>query len=152
MSSTRLPVVTRASAAAEIEAAYRWYERERQGLGEEFLQAVTDLAASIAEYPERFPVIHRDIRRALLKRFPYGIFYRLKANQVIVVACFIPRGIPKNGNRGTNADVLRDSLAGTSNVPVSLSPRTEEVVWTTTPPPATPNYPTTFVATIEPRC
>ena len=88
-------MVTRAIAAAEIEAAYRWYERERSGLGEEFLQAVDDLAKTIAEYPERFPVIHRDIRRALLKRFPYGIFYRLKANQVIVVACFHSKRNPK---------------------------------------------------------
>ena len=95
MNPTNLPVVTRASAAAEIEAAYRWYERERLGLGDEFLQAVNDRVATIAEHPERFPVIHRDIRRALLSRFPYGILYRMKAKHVIVVACFHSKRNPK---------------------------------------------------------
>jgi len=82
-----LPVVTRSLATAEIQAAYRWYEREREGLGEEFLQAVDRVVGIIAEHPEGFPVVHRDIRRAVLKRFPYSVLYRLKADHVIVVGC-----------------------------------------------------------------
>lgn len=69
-----LPVVIRSAAAAEIGSAYRWYERERFGLGEEFLEAVNNMKAVIAAHPDRFPVIHRDIRRAVLRRFPYSIF------------------------------------------------------------------------------
>ena len=91
-----LPVVTRSVAKAETEAAYRWYEREREGLGEEFLQAVDRVVGIIADYPEGFPVVHRDIRRAVLKRFPYSVLYRLKAGHVIVVGCFHSKRDPKS--------------------------------------------------------
>jgi plasmid stabilization system protein ParE len=83
-----LSIVTRTAAAAEIDAAYRWYERERPGLGEEFLAAVNDLVGVIAEHPQRFQATHRDLRRALLRRFPYSIFYRLVPDHIVVVACF----------------------------------------------------------------
>jgi plasmid stabilization system protein ParE len=76
-----LPVVTRPAAASEIETAYRWYEKEREGLGSEFLEAVDKLVKAIAESPERFPSIRKDIRRAVLRRFPYSIFYRIASGQ-----------------------------------------------------------------------
>ncbi len=91
----KLPIVTRPSAAAEIESTYRWYEQERTGLGDEFLQAVNELVRVIAEHAERFPIIHRDIRRALLRRFPYSVFYRVKAGHVIVVGCFHSKRNPR---------------------------------------------------------
>jgi len=52
-----LPVVSRAAAAAEIETPYRWYEKERAGLGSEFVEAVDKLVRTIAKNPERFPLI-----------------------------------------------------------------------------------------------
>ena len=90
-----LPVVIRSAAAAEIESAYRWYERERFGLGEEFLEAVNHMKAVIAADPDRFPAVHRDIRRAVLGRFPYSMFYTVEAEHVIVIACFRSRRNPK---------------------------------------------------------
>ncbi|HEV7472566.1 MAG TPA: type II toxin-antitoxin system RelE/ParE family toxin [Pyrinomonadaceae bacterium] len=90
-----LPIVTRPKAAAEIDAAYRWYERERRGLGEEFLVALTQAVAVIAGNPERFPIVHRDTRRVLLSRFPYSICYRLKRGHVVVVACFHSKRNPE---------------------------------------------------------
>ncbi len=90
-----LPIVTRPSAAAEIEAGYRWYERERPGLGEEFLEAVNHLVEVIAGHPERFPIVHRDTRRVLLSRFPFAILYRLKVGHVVVVACFHSKRNPE---------------------------------------------------------
>lgn len=90
-----VPVVTRPAAAAEIEAAYRWYEKERAGLGSEFLEAVDGLLRVIAEDPERFPLAHKDVRRALLQRFPYSIFYRIVSSQIVVIACFHGKRNPK---------------------------------------------------------
>jgi plasmid stabilization system protein ParE len=78
-----------------MEEAYRWYEHERAGLGEEFLEAVRSLVAAIAEHPERFPVIHRQSRRALMRRFPYGIFYRVESSMIVLVACFHSRRNPR---------------------------------------------------------
>lgn len=90
-----LPIVTRPAAAAEIEAAYRWYEKERAGLGSEFLEAADGLLRVIAKDPERFPLVYKDARRALLKRFPYSIFYRIVSSQIVVIACFHGKRNPK---------------------------------------------------------
>jgi plasmid stabilization system protein ParE len=90
-----LPIVTRPRAATEIEAGYRWYERERPGLGEEFLEAVNNMVQLIADHAERFPIVHRGTRRVLLARFPFSILYRLKAGHVVVVACFHSKRDPR---------------------------------------------------------
>jgi plasmid stabilization system protein ParE len=90
-----LPVLTRPAAAAEIEAAYRWYEKEREGLGSEFLEAVDKMVNAIAENPERFSAVRNDLRRAVLRRFPYSIFYRIVSGRVVVIACFHGKRNPR---------------------------------------------------------
>lgn len=90
-----LHVVTRPSAAAEIETAHRWYEKERAGLGSEFLEAIDKMVKGIAENPERFPIVRKDIRRAVLRRFPYSIFYRIVSGHIVVIACFHGKRNPK---------------------------------------------------------
>jgi hypothetical protein len=92
----KLPVVTRPRAAAEIQAGYQWYEKEREGLGEEFLMTVDQMVGTVAEYPEGFPIIHRDIHRAVLKRFPYSVLYRVKNGHVVIVGCFHSKRDPKS--------------------------------------------------------
>ena len=79
-------VIYRPEAAADIVEAAAWYSRQRLGLGEEFLSAVRETAHRISEQPMRYAVVHRETRRALVKRFPYGLFYRLLDQQVVVVA------------------------------------------------------------------
>ncbi|MBI3990030.1 MAG: type II toxin-antitoxin system RelE/ParE family toxin [candidate division NC10 bacterium] len=81
------PPIFRPAAAADVEEAYRWYEERRAGLGEEFLTAVQGTWESIMTNPELYPVVHRQTRRALLRRFPYGLYYRVVQGQVVVVAC-----------------------------------------------------------------
>ena len=85
----------RPAAAADVEEAWRWYEARREGLGDEFLEVVQATLEAIRSHPESSPVIHRDIRRRLLKRFPYGLFYRLVQGQVVVVACFHAKRDPR---------------------------------------------------------
>ncbi len=80
--------VFRPAAAADIEDAYRWYETQRAGLGGEFLSAVSETLNLLTANPKKYPVIHRETRRALVRRFPYGLFYRLVDDQIVVVACF----------------------------------------------------------------
>jgi plasmid stabilization system protein ParE len=45
--------------------------------------------------PELFPVVHRQTRRALLRRFPYGLYYRIVNDQIVVVACMHGRRDPR---------------------------------------------------------
>ena len=89
------PIVVRPAAAADIDEAFLWYERQRPGLGEEFLAAVQSTRDSIAAHPAMYPVIHRDTRRALVHRFPYGIFYRVYGEVIVVVACMHGRRDPR---------------------------------------------------------
>jgi plasmid stabilization system protein ParE len=89
-----MQLLIRAAAAADVEEAYLWYQRQRAGLGEEFLAAVDAALRDIATHPKAYPVIHRETRRALLRRFPYAIFYRVYGETIIVIACMHGRRDP----------------------------------------------------------
>jgi len=73
-------------ARADVLDAYRFYEQRRAGLGDQF-RAYLDLALSrIQGRPERYPVIYRDLRRRLVERFPYAVYYRIYPGIVFIVA------------------------------------------------------------------
>lgn len=63
-----------------------WYDDKRPGLGSEFLLSIEAALAAIEEMPKSFPVVGLGARRALLKRFPYAIYFKVEANVVLVVA------------------------------------------------------------------
>jgi toxin ParE1/3/4 len=74
-----------AIAEDELREARDWYEREGAGLGRRFIEAVDLLLTGISESPRRFPVVHRDIRRAIVPRFPYGVFFIDETKRVHVI-------------------------------------------------------------------
>jgi len=80
------PLSVSPQAEKEAQKAAQWYERETSGLGVAFLEVVGRTLELLAERPLLFPVVYRDVRRALVKRFPYGIFFRLRPNQIRVIA------------------------------------------------------------------
>jgi plasmid stabilization system protein ParE len=90
-----MQIVIRPAAAADIEDAFVWYEQQRRGLGSEFLKIVDDALIVIQRAPQLHPVIHRNTRRALLRRFPYGIYYRIYPDLIVVVACMHGRRNPR---------------------------------------------------------
>ena len=95
-------VVVRRAAAADIEDAYEWYESQRPGLGEESLAALKSTQSRVLEQPEAYPVLHRGTRRALIpQRFPYGLFYRVHGDTIVVVACMHARRDPRRWRRRT---------------------------------------------------
>src|SRR3954447_9324918 len=76
------------SSEAELEmfeAALR-YERERESLGFRFEARVHTVFARIRENPFLFPVIEDDVRRALVREFPYGVFFTTGAGLITVLA------------------------------------------------------------------
>jgi toxin ParE1/3/4 len=87
--------IFRPAAAADVEDAWQWYEARREGLGDEFLDVIQATLESITAHPESAPVVHRDVRRQLLRRFPFGPFYRIVEEQVVVVACFHAKRSPR---------------------------------------------------------
>jgi plasmid stabilization system protein ParE len=89
-----MSVLIRQAAAADIGEAFLWYERQKAGLGNEFLAVVQSALENIDAHPTRYLIVHRETRRALVRRFPYGGFYRVYGEVVIVVACMHARRNP----------------------------------------------------------
>jgi plasmid stabilization system protein ParE len=81
-------LLIRPEAEADIEEAYRWYERQLGGLGSDFLLCVEEGLEKIQKNPEMWPVVHRNVRRLLIRRFPYGIFYTVGPVFTTVLAVF----------------------------------------------------------------
>ena len=91
-----MQVVYRLAAGRDIAEARRWYDAKRAGLGREFRQAVRVVASLLKEHPDSFPRVHGEIRRALVTRFPYAIYYqRLDADALEVIACLHTRRRPE---------------------------------------------------------
>ena len=73
---------------AELDAleAASWYEGERTDLGTEFLDELRTTFSRVEEGPERFPVVFREVRRAILHRFPFGVFFIVESDRAVVLA------------------------------------------------------------------
>ncbi len=88
-----------AEADDDIASAYCWYEEREIGLGEEFLRAIAARISLILRHPEMFPVALDNVRRAILRRFPYEIFYEVVENDLIVHAVFACSQDPERWKR-----------------------------------------------------
>lgn len=79
-------LVVRRQAKADIREAAGWYERQRGGLGHSFVRQIDALLDRIRLNPMQHPIVHREVRRAIPRRFPYGVFYRIDGSEVLVFA------------------------------------------------------------------
>ena len=77
-----LKVHIRPEAEKDIETAATWYEEQQKGLGKDFLDEVLGVFETISKRPNIFSVVHRKTRRAIVHRFPFGVFYRMAAGIV----------------------------------------------------------------------
>ena len=75
-------LVVRQQAKADIRDAARWYERQRIGLGRAFVEQIDALLDRIRLNPMQYQVVHGEIRRAVPRRFPYGVFYRIEGSEM----------------------------------------------------------------------
>ncbi len=62
-------------AKVDVTDAYLWYEEQSLGLGMEFLRCIEAALLSIQRTPMIYPVVHEAYRRALVRRFPFAIFF-----------------------------------------------------------------------------
>ena len=79
-------LILAAEAELDVSEAYDWYENRRHGLGEDFLTCIDACIQQICRAPEIHGKVYHDYRRALLRRFPYAIFYEY-SGQVVKVYC-----------------------------------------------------------------
>jgi plasmid stabilization system protein ParE len=89
------PILVRPAAAADIEDAFLWYEAQRPRLGDDFRVELQAAFERVAGDPALYQVVHRNTRRALLRRFPYGVFYRVYPEVIVVVAVMHGRRDPR---------------------------------------------------------
>jgi len=75
-------------AEQDTSLAYIWYEEQELGLGEEFLRCVDACIHFIQRNAEIHQVVHENYRRAIVRRFPYVVFYEYSDTKVIVYAIF----------------------------------------------------------------
>lgn len=75
-------------AEQDVGEAYGWYESRRPGLGEEFLSCVDACVEAIRRTPEMYSAAHEDYRRALVRRFPYAVFYEYAEDTVTIYCVF----------------------------------------------------------------
>jgi plasmid stabilization system protein ParE len=73
-------------AEQDVVESHRWYEAQRLGLGREFLNCVEATLEAIRRIPDMHSVIHKAYRRALVRRFPYAVFYEYERGVVTVYA------------------------------------------------------------------
>ncbi len=91
--------LVRRVAQLEIQDTANWYEDRESGLGARFIGEVDACFESIRLAPRRYPAVYREIRRALLKQFPYAVYFVLREDSVIVVGCMHTSRHPKRWQR-----------------------------------------------------
>ena len=77
----------RPDASADVAEAFAWYEAMQVGLGQQFESDLDRTLQQIATMPEAGRTVHRQLRRGLLQRFPFAVYY------VVEVAAVVIRGV-----------------------------------------------------------
>lgn len=83
-----LPLALRRAAQAEFDDSAVWYESQRTGLGWDFVGEVQSVFDAIVDQPDRYPIVASDVREAMVRRFPFCVYYRVKPKRVVILAVF----------------------------------------------------------------
>jgi plasmid stabilization system protein ParE len=91
-------LIIQPEAELDIQDAFEWYEAQSLGLGSEFIRAVDTGLSNIGRNPLAYPVIYKQVRQILIRRFPYRILYVFDQNQNLItaIACFHSKRNPKS--------------------------------------------------------
>jgi toxin ParE1/3/4 len=78
----------------DVDLAFAWYERQRRGLGFEFLNCVESALQNIIFFPEMYPIRYSIFRGCPIRRFPFSIFYSIEENEIVIHSVFDNRQDP----------------------------------------------------------
>lgn len=79
-------LVAEPRADLEVAATFNWYEKEQVGLGREFLDELRATYDRVADAPLAYQDLRSGIRRALLRRFPYAVYFAVEGDVIVVLA------------------------------------------------------------------
>lgn len=82
-------------AELELKEAMEFYEAAQPGLGAEFLAEVEVATRLIAEHPQAWRALSPRTRRCRTHRFPYGLFYQVRPDEILIVSVMDLRRDPK---------------------------------------------------------
>src|SRR5437879_4635726 len=94
-----LAVLLTPAAEDDVEEAAQWYEQRRDGLGRDLVRRVRDTLDRIRANPQLYPEVHFRVRRAPVRRFPFGVFYRVNPANIEVIGVFHDRRDPTVWNK-----------------------------------------------------
>lgn len=82
---TTYRLVSEPRADLDIEAVFQWYENEQQGLGLEFLDELRATYTRIVEGPLKYVELRSGVRHALVRRFPYAVYFAVEVDVIVVL-------------------------------------------------------------------
>ena len=96
-----MSVIWHPAAVEELAEAANFYEAQVPRLGSDFLDEIDRTLPLILDAPERFAIVQDSIRRCILKRFPYGIYYRIAGD---VIRILVIRHHSRHPDHGLNRE------------------------------------------------
>lgn len=75
-------------AEEDLENSTEYYNKQQQGLGNEFLLKVKEVILRIEDNPYQFPKIEKEARQANINRFPFAVFFVVEKNLINVFSIF----------------------------------------------------------------
>ena len=70
----------------EMRDASRYYEERSRGLGDDFIDEIEQGLSRIQHFPMAWLIYEGEYRCYILKRFPYGLIYRIESEKIFIVA------------------------------------------------------------------
>ena len=80
------PLILRPEAEEDLLDAYRWYDERVSDLGLRFLESVERTLTQVENNPQAFAEVHEGVRRALIRAFPYGVYFSLEGERIVILA------------------------------------------------------------------
>jgi plasmid stabilization system protein ParE len=87
MARSKAPILLPA-AKRDVKNGFDWYEEQKPGLGDILLGRVEECLSAIQRSPRAFQPVGKDARRAIVKQFPYAIFYRIEEEIIYIYSVF----------------------------------------------------------------
>ncbi len=79
-------VILRPETEIDIAQAASWYESQQPGLGFQFVEEIKCAFKRIAQNPSLYSTLHKEVRRALIHKFPFGIYYFAEEKKIVIIA------------------------------------------------------------------
>jgi len=73
-------------ALVEMQEGFIWYEKQKDGLGDEFIEEIESCYRKLIDNPQRFSYINAIYRRIKTNRFPYVLVYEIDGNVIVIIS------------------------------------------------------------------